>query len=219
MADEERRTTFKDMYAKFTFLQRLLVVTSFVCFVLTAVAITLDATSWVISGNTRSSSDQNIRNTLNGNLYTYDACFLCQSSGCGEFGSTPCMTLRARVSESVLTTMFSDAAVALKYIYFPSASTSGSYFEDQVQIDPRANLILYDHVLTNAITNLQIGYYDFNDTTNTTSVCRNQISSNGAIYHAVSTSDDTQRYLCLCVNIPFNFGAATELCKPMTVYP
>ena len=153
----------------------------------------------------------------NGNLYTYSDCYTCQPSGCGIAGTTPCLTFSKKVQIQDVDTQktFYNTPINLNnLIFFPGSNQQNSdsdigtqaWFSRQTKILPSQPLpyvFLDDYLLTNNLNTLAVGYFDYNPTTNQTTVC-DTFNAEGSVYYAIDTSNSNNKYICICVNNPPN---------------
>lgn len=157
----------------------------------------------------------------NGNIYSNDDCFECVVSNENEVAK---MMIKNQINMKSYTTQntFDQTSITLGSIVFPNSNYdtsivigSESWFNNHIRITDNVDVYLTDYIKNGYINSIQFGSFDFDSSTNKTSICNQKNAKYGSVYYAIDEINDN-KYLCICVNLPVNSISPKESCHSLT---
>lgn len=206
------------IFESFSVGEKTIAITSIVFFLVPLTVLALSLSSFYMS-----EKNENILNTSAvmfnyGKKYSYDSCFTCTPATSST--EAPNMEIKNKFNLQDPSTQgtFLNTPITLGNVYFPKpiyqalpSVWSNDWFDSKIRLNSGSNIILTEHLLTNSINSLQVGYFDYIN--NKTGICVESMAIYSTMYYAIDPSLGVH-YVCICIMNP---QFATEGCMPLTI--
>ncbi len=212
----------KEKLAQLSNAEKFIVVVIVFFGVVSIAAFTCSLISYFIANKNQDMIDGIITTYENGMVYTDGDCFTCTEVGCGDGTppTTPCIMIleEFRIDDFLSTEVAKTTPMTVGVVEFPASTKTGAtigtqtWFSEQIRVMPGSDILLTDKLFSNTINALQIGTFDYNNETSSTSVCNRKNAVDGSVYYAVDPVERNNRYICICVEIPPIFVDVAESC-------
>lgn len=206
------------IFESFSVGEKTIAITSIVFFLVPLTVLALSLSSFYMS-----EKNENILNTSAvlfdyGKKYSYDSCFTCTPATSSTEAPNMEIKNKFNLQDSSTQGTFLTTPITLGNVYFPKpiyqtlpSVWSNDWFNSKIRLASGSNIILTEHLLTNSINSLQVGYFDYIN--NRTGICVESMAKNSAMYYAIDPSLNIH-YVCICIMNP---QFATEGCMPLTI--